>query len=228
MQGEKLFVNSTTAARVLLEGSGLGHFPVNLMEKEKGKGKEKTLSRREIFSSISGEVKRKASSYIASKGKGLAMSPETQVGQRSSPKRRLLRKLLDIKAQKGLKIVKHGPEFPWGKIRINKETCAVCGTCLALCPTGAISKKSENDCQVLYFNSSLCTNCSLCKEACPKNAIDFEVNLPLSDILEDEAKVVARVELIPCTVCGEMITGEKGNLCFTCQKRQVRPMHVSV
>jgi ferredoxin len=224
MEGEKLFVNSITAARVLLESLGLGDFPVNLMEK--GKGKEKPLSRREIFSRISCEVKRKTSSYIGHKGKDVAKTLEIEKGERLSPRRRLLRTLLNPKAKRSLPVVEYRPEFPWGKIRFDEETCTACGICIALCPTGAISKKSENDCQVLYFNGSLCTNCSLCKEACPDKAIDFEEVFALRDILEDEPKVAAWMKLTSCTSCGETMIKGKGDICPMCRKRQMWSIHV--
>lgn len=56
-RGMKLLSNSIMTSRVLLESLGLRKFSLNLLEQEKGK--EKILSRREIFSDISNEVKRK-------------------------------------------------------------------------------------------------------------------------------------------------------------------------
>ncbi|MGE5841530.1 MAG: ATP-binding protein, partial [Deltaproteobacteria bacterium] len=224
-KGMKLLADSMATSRVLLEGLGLGKFPMNV--KEQAKRREKILSRREIFSKVSNEVKKKASFYFRHEEgafrKRLPGISGGKDGKRGSPKRRLLRGVIKHKGSEKSVVLKYRPESPWGKIRIDEKKCSACGTCITLCPTGSISYKLDDGVQLFYVNSSLCTNCSLCKEACPRNAIDFEVNLPLSDILEDEAKVVARVELIPCTVCGEMITAEKGNLCFTCQKRQVRP-----
>ncbi len=223
--GEELFLNSIMAARALMESLGMENSRLNFMES--AGEEEKALSRQEILSRISGEVKRNASSCIAPKGKEVARTTETGKGQTLSLKRRVLRTLINLRGLKSSTILRSRPEFPWGKIRIDEKTCTACGSCRVLCPTGAISTKSENDCQVLYFNTSLCTNCSLCREACPKHAIDFEVNFPLPDIFEDEAKVVAKVKSIPCVVCGEMITAKKGNLCFTRQKRQVRPTYAS-
>jgi len=229
-RGMKLLSNSIMTSRVLLESLGLRKFSLNLLEQEKGK--EKILSRREIFSDISNEVKKKTSSYLCHKEgafrRKLGSSPERKDGKRGSPRRRLLQTLIQQKGWGKSVVLKYRPEFPWGKIKIDEKSCSACGTCLALCPTGSISNKSEDAYQLFYLNSSLCTNCSICKEACPKNAIDFEAEFSLTDILEDEAKVVARVKLTSCVICGEIMTAEKGNLCFTCQKRQVWPMQVNV
>jgi len=228
-QGEKLLANSITISRILLESLGLGKFPINLMEQEKGK--EKILSRREIFSKISNGVRDKAASFLYHKGKtfqnNLSHSLESKNGTRCSPKRRLLQRLIKQKGWGNSVVLKYQPQFPWGKIKINEKNCSACGICQATCPTGAISKKFEKDYQLLYFNGSLCTNCSLCKEACPKNAIDFEEDFPLIEILEDEAKAVGKVKLASCRICGEMVAGES-EWCPTCRKREWWPIHINV
>ena len=125
-------------------------------------------------------------------------------------------------------VIKYNPNFPWGKIKIEQNKCSACGTCVALCPMGAISKKMKDDYQLLYFNSSLCTNCSLCRAACPENAIGFEDDFTLSDIVAEEATVVAAIQLSTCIICGEIITAQKNNICPTCRKRQTWPMYVNV
>lgn len=229
-QGEKLLTNSITTSRVLLEATGLGQFAISIEEKEKSK--EPMLSRREIFSTISNKAKSKAASFLHHREKAirkkLAGNLQRKRGNRLSPDRELLLKLLKPKGWENEKVLEYKPEFPWGKIKIEKKNCSGCGTCVALCPTVAISKKLKNEQQFLFFNSSLCTNCSLCKEACPQGAIDFEENFALSDILEEEAKVVAKIKLTSCFICGEIIKAGKGKLCPTCEKRQVWPAYVKV
>ena len=228
--GQKLLLNSITTSRILLKSAGLGQFKINIEEREKNK--EVTLTRREIFSKISSKAKHKAASFAYHKEKAirekLAGSREEKADKRPSPARQLLQTLLEQKGLENDIVVKHNPAFPWAKIKIEEKKCSACGICLVLCPTGAISKKLEDDRQLLYFNSSLCTNCSLCKAACPQNAIDFEENFSLAKILEDEPVVVARIKLTPCLICGEIITAGKNQLCPTCRKRQVRPVYVKV
>jgi len=218
------------ASRVLLERMGLGKFAISIKEKEKNK--EVPLGRREIFSRISAKVKNKAASFLFHREKAirekLAQSPENKTGKRLLPQRELLRELLNQNRSKNTTVVKYSPNFPWGKIKIDLNKCSACGTCAALCPTGAISKNMKDDYQLLYFNSSLCTNCSLCRAACPKNAIGFEDDFSLADIIADEATVVAAIQLSTCIICGEIITVQKNNLCPTCRKRQTWPMYVKV
>jgi len=226
-QGEKLLKNSIVASRILLESMmGLGCFTMGIKEKEKKN--EAMLSRREIFSKISSKVKDQAESFVYQKviREKLTGDPENKKTKWLSPKRELLKKLLRQKGWENSTITKYNPELPWGKIKMDEKNCSACGICLALCPTGAISKKLEDGCHFLYFNSSLCTNCSLCKEACPENSIDLVENFFLSDIFEDRAKIVARIKLTSCMICGEILAAGKGEFCPTCQKRQVWPMQL--
>ena len=229
-QGEKLLTNSMAVSRVLVEGMGLGKFAISIKQKEKSK--EAPLGRREIFSIISAKVKNKTASFLYHREKAmrekLTQSSEDKSGRRLLPQRELLRKLLEQNRPENTMVVKYNPKFPWGKIKIEPNKCSACGTCAALCPTGAISKKMKDDTQLLYFNSSLCTNCSLCRAACPEHAIDFEADFALADIIADEATVVAAIQLSTCIICGEIITAQKNNICPTCRKRQTWPMYVNV
>jgi ferredoxin len=217
-------------SRVLLESTGLDRFGISIKEKEKNK--ETPLGRREIFSIISAKVKDKAASFLYHREKAirekLAPSPENKTGKRLLPQRESLRKLLKQNRPENTMVVKYNPKFPWGKIKIEQNKCSACGTCAALCPLGAISKKIKDDYQLLYFNSSLCTNCSLCRAACPENAIGFEDDFDLADIIAEEATVVAAIQLNTCVICGELITAQKNDICPTCRKRQTWPMYVKV
>ena len=231
-QGEELLTYAVTTSRVLLERLGLGRFSIRVEEREKKKGKEEVLSRRDIFSITSKKVKDKATSFLYHKERAireniqevLSNKRETGNGKRRSPRREFLRKLLKPKEETVVSVPPDKPEFPWKKMEIDEKRCSVCGTCQALCPTGAISKKWEHERQRICFNSSSCTNCFLCKEACPEQAIEFEGNFSLADLIEDEEKIVARVDFTSCIICGEVITAGKNKLCSTCRKRQMQPM----
>ena len=222
-KGEKLFANSIAVSRVLLESTGLDRFAISIKEKEKNK--EALLDRREIFSIVSDKVKSKAALFMCRRQKvireKLTETPENKSGRRLLPQRALLRKLLEQNRPKNEMVVKYNPEFPWGKIKIERNKCSACGICAVTCPTGALSKKMKDDHQLLYFNSSLCTNCLLCRAVCPEHAIDFEDDFALDDIIEEEAAVVAAIQLSTCIICGEMIAAQKSNLCPTCRKRQM-------
>jgi len=51
-------------------------------------------------------------------------------------------------------------------IRINIEKCTGCGTCVSVCPFGAIILKDDK-----AFITEACTLCGSCVEACPESAI---------------------------------------------------------
>jgi ferredoxin/coenzyme F420-reducing hydrogenase delta subunit len=235
-QGEKLLTDAIMTSRVLLESMGLGRFSIGVAEREKKKEKEEVFSRRDIFSKTSKKVKDKTASFLHHKEKAirenvqemLSNKRETGNGKRRSPRREFLRKLLKPKEGADGIGAQYKPEFPWKKIEIDEKRCSACGTCHALCPTGAINKKWEQGSQLTCFTSSSCTNCFLCKEACPEQAIEFGGDFSLADLLEDEANVVARVDVTSCIICGEEITAGKNKLCPTCRKRQVQPMHIKV
>jgi ferredoxin len=151
---------------------------------------------------------------------------EKDDGKRPSPLRELLGKLIEHKVRGDNITIKYRPEYQWGNIKIDGNKCTACGACFQICPTGAISEKSENGRKLIYFNSYLCSNCSLCREACLNKAIDVEEDFNLADMLKDKEKIVAEISLTSCAFCGEKIRAGTEKLCHTCQKRQVQPMFV--
>lgn len=58
------------------------------------------------------------------------------------------------------------------KARISQEKCASCGSCLEVCPRGAISIFHGCYAQV---DTSLCVGCGLCSRECPAGIIQVEV-----------------------------------------------------
>lgn len=230
VQGEKLLSTSVAASQVLLESFGLDRFEIRIVQKEQNKGAP--LGRREIFLRISNKVKNKASAFLYRREKAilekLAGSAEIKNSREHLPRRQLLRRLLERNRPHKDTMIGYNPEFPWGRIKIEQSRCSGCGTCVALCPTGAVSKEIGNDCLLLFFNSALCTNCSVCRSACPEQAIDFEADFAIADILAQEPTVLAAIKLSTCIVCGESISSPDSKLCATCRKRQIWPMYVKV
>lgn len=228
--GEQLLANAIAVSQVLLEGVGLRRFTISIKEKEANT--EALLGRREIFSLISDNVKNRAALFLCHREDAIREKltdiPEIISNEQRLPQRELLCELIKENRPESKWAVKYNSEFPWGKIKIQQNKCSVCGTCEALCPTGAIEKKIRNGYQLLYFTSSLCTNCSLCRAACPENALDFNDKIALSDIIAKEATLVAAHPFSTCIICGEIIPARQDNSCPTCRKRQLRPMFVKV
>jgi ferredoxin len=91
---------------------------------------------------------------------------------------------------------------------------------VSVCPTTALAAASSDDAFTLSFTPSACTNCALCTEACPEKAVDFEPEVRLTDLLDEQPRLLATVTPSWCAACGDLITGHRGALCPTCERRQ--------
>jgi ferredoxin len=56
------------------------------------------------------------------------------------------------------------------EIRRNSEICTHCGSCTAVCPTGALSVKRPE--MSIEFKQKKCSVCGLCVPACPPRAME--------------------------------------------------------
>jgi len=89
---------------------------------------------------------------------------------------------------------------PFGGIEINVEGCTLCLSCVAACPTRALSDNEDRP--TLYFSESACVQCGLCAATCPEQVItlvprvDFQAwNAPRRALKEEEP--------YNCIACGK-------------------------
>ena len=54
---------------------------------------------------------------------------------------------------------------------VNKEKCISCGTCVAICPVGAISFDGDGK---AFIDKNVCIHCGACQASCPVAAIDLD------------------------------------------------------
>lgn len=54
---------------------------------------------------------------------------------------------------------------------VNKNKCISCGTCVAICPVGAISFGTDGKAQI---DKTKCIHCGACQASCPVEAIDLD------------------------------------------------------
>jgi ferredoxin len=59
-------------------------------------------------------------------------------------------------------------------VRRNEERCYQCGTCTAICPTGALHiKRPEME---VIFDAGKCSACELCCPVCPARAMEVRLD----------------------------------------------------
>lgn len=60
------------------------------------------------------------------------------------------------------------------EVRRNEERCYQCGTCTAICPTGALSVRRPE--MEIVFDPEKCSACELCCPVCPARAMEVSIN----------------------------------------------------
>ena len=88
---------------------------------------------------------------------------------------------------------------PFGAIKVNTESCTLCLSCVAACPTGAL--KDNPDSPQFTFTETACVQCGLCRTICPESVITL---IPQFNFSEDarNAIVVKQEEPFECIKCG--------------------------
>jgi ferredoxin len=87
---------------------------------------------------------------------------------------------------------------PFGAVEINVEGCTLCLSCVAACPTGALSDDPERP--VLRFTEDACVQCGLCKATCPEKVISLTPRLDFRTAIT-EARVLKEEEPFHCVRC---------------------------
>lgn len=230
-KGAGLFKQAAATYKQLAIQVANHHAEIKVREIPKQIEQKSTVSRREFFSKITNNVAKHAAQVVVEKGQNLRellkIDEEKDSGKRESPRRAALRELLAAISETPRPEIA-GTELPWKKMLVDEPNCVGCGICVSVCPTGALVKEVGGTELTRYINHALCTNCGLCAEACPQDIIRFEQPYVMQDIVQDSKEVVAVVPLNACVICGETIPVSEGEVCTTCQKRQVVPMFVKL
>jgi len=202
----------------------------NVDQKNREENKE-VLDRRGFFSKITRDVAYQSAKIITKKEQEIRSVLESEQlnmdVKRLSPRQELLRKILRQLKEYSSEYAFPESRYPWKKMKVDESKCVACGICVAVCPTGALVKETNADLLTRHINYAWCTNCGLCQEACPQDVIEFYGDYQWEDIEEDKNKIVARISLNNCDICGETIPVIEGKICTTCQKRQLLPMFMN-
>ena len=89
---------------------------------------------------------------------------------------------------------------PFGTVELNVEGCTLCLSCVAACPTGALSDDQERP--VLRFTEDACVQCGLCKATCPEKVISLKPQLDFR-AASARALVLKEEEPFCCIACGK-------------------------
>ncbi len=64
---------------------------------------------------------------------------------------------------------------PFGAVEIDTAGCTLCLSCVAACPTGALSDDPQRP--MLRFTEEACVQCGLCQATCPEKVITLKPQL---------------------------------------------------
>jgi len=224
--GEELFAKAHAACVALAPAVGLDGSALKVEQRQRS---DRALSARRTFLvRLTG---------LGTQGFGEWPAPGTETrapsqggaatGAGATPGRALLQRLLQGASWSPAPTLRYDARLPWASLRIDQRDCATCGTCVNLCPTGAITRRIENGRLSHHFSSALCINCGLCEDACPQQVISFEREFDARDLMREEARAITSIRLHACEICGETLPEREGRFCITCQRRGRVESHIS-
>ncbi len=89
---------------------------------------------------------------------------------------------------------------PWGRVKVNRDTCTLCMACVGACPASALV--DGRDQPVLKFIERNCVQCGLCVNTCPEKALALAPRLLLGSQAKTE-QVLHQAVAFNCVRCGQ-------------------------
>ena len=225
-KGKALFHEIRQLAIFIIHSLGLEGDSIQVLgefsEFKKGEGKvkrEENLNRRKFFERIKSKVMLETTNTLANlyKSENKEEIPGAQTRKFQNHKRPHLVSLLKDSNQEE-KVLSPDTFIPFATAFI-RENCMGCNVCDVLCPTGAISRISDEAFIKIYFNEQRCTNCRLCQDVCLVKAIGVQPRLSMKKLTEDKMVELVRLKKRVCHRCkGEFVGTE--NICPLCEKRR--------
>jgi ferredoxin len=224
--GEALFAKATAAYMALAPAIGSSGSALKIEERQRRD--QPSSARRMFFASFASPKDRRTERWPApgTDASGPSGVPGTPSAA-PTPGRLLLRALLQKASWSPTTSLDYDADLPWARVKIDQRDCATCGTCVNVCPTGAITRHVEKGLLSHHFSSALCVNCRLCEGTCPQHVISFEPDLDARDLVREEARAITSIPLHACEICGEVLPEREGRFCLTCQRRGRVESHVS-
>ena len=223
--GEALFASAKAACLALAPVVGLNGSALKVEQQQRN---DRAFSaRRKFLARVTGQ-RDLGTSHWPAPGTDAPRPPQgaAEPGVGATPGRTLLQTLLRGVSWSPVPSLRYDAGLPWASLKIDQRDCATCGTCVNLCPTGAITRSIENGRLSHHVSSALCINCRLCEEACPQRVISFDPEFDARDLMREEARAITDIRLHPCEICGETLPEREGRFCITCQRRGRVESHV--
>ncbi len=89
---------------------------------------------------------------------------------------------------------------PWGRVKVDRDTCTLCMACVGACPVSALV--DGRDQPMLKFIERNCVQCGLCVSTCPEKSVTLAPRLLLSPQAKTE-QVLHEAAAFNCVRCGK-------------------------
>lgn len=103
--------------------------------------------------------------------------------------------------------------------RLRASGCVGSGTCVTVCPMGALDRPLAAGSFTLHWDGAACVECGICVEHCPEDALTLGPDASWGDALGID---LARGNVSECARC-HMPHGRPGTLCGVCEFRRENP-----
>ncbi|MDH5358613.1 MAG: 4Fe-4S binding protein [Gammaproteobacteria bacterium] len=100
-----------------------------------------------------------------------------------------------------------GTGSAFGEIKVNKEACTLCHSCVSVCPVGAVLDGVDKP--QLNFVEDLCVQCGLCEQACPENAIELIPQYVFDREQARKVKLLHEEPIFHCISCQKAFATQK-------------------
>ena len=93
---------------------------------------------------------------------------------------------------------------------INSSGCTMCGTCSAVCPSGALTQRNSKDQIELAFDASKCIACNECVASCPEKAngaIELELRTDVTALTSGPV-ILNSDHSVSCKNCSTQFTSQ--------------------
>lgn len=96
--------------------------------------------------------------------------------------------------------------------------CTGCGTCAAVCPTGACTVANLGVTAIVGVDPRACDGCGLCVQRCPERILAPAATLPGAEYALPRR--LARVRVARCSECRALLDPGETGTCTACSSRR--------